>query len=274
MPSVSDVWSALQKRVRSSGAAPLVTYVDLASGERTELSATSLANAAAKIANALRDEFDLEAGARVCLDVPQHWQRAAWCAGVWTARCVVAPGLRSADLVVTTAARADAALEVGATTVVASLHPFGLPVAEPLPPGVDDVTLAVRQQPDAYLFESPVADDPALAVGSDVLTQRSLLEAGREIGERCGLTSGGRLLVPASDAREESVDAWLACLAVPLACESAVVLVAGTATSDSFADGPDTAAPDPDPLASLRSQEHITAELRLSPPSMGGVNGG
>lgn len=265
---MSDAWSALQKRVRASGAAPLVTYVDLATSERTELSATSLANAAAKIANALRDEFELETGARVCLDLPLHWQRSVWCAGVWTAGCLVAPGLQPADLVVTTAPQADLALAAGSPTVVASLHPFGLPVTEQLPPGVDDVTLAVRQQPDAYLFDPPSAQDLALAVGSELLTQRQVLESGRVIGEHCGLEKGGRLLAGWGD--EGAREAWLACLAVPLACEASVVLVTGlqfdapdASGKPGASDGPGVS-DEPDALASLRTQEHITAQLRFS----------
>lgn len=246
---MSDVWSALQKRVRTSGAAPLVTYVDLATTERTELSATSLANAAAKIANALRDEFELETGARVCLDLPLHWQRSVWCAGVWTAGCLVTTGLQPADLVVTTAPRADVALSAGSPTVSVSLHPFGLPVTEALPPGVEDVTLAVRQQPDAYLFDPPSGQDLALATGDDLLTQTKALASARDLGERCGLQHGGRLLATAGEGA--GPEDWLACLAVPLACEASVVLVTG-------------ASDEPGALASLRAQEHITAELRLS----------
>ncbi len=60
---VTDVWSLLQRRRRDGAGAPLVTFVDAATGERTELSAVSLENAAAKIANALRDEYDLGPGA-------------------------------------------------------------------------------------------------------------------------------------------------------------------------------------------------------------------
>ena len=52
---MTDVWSLLQRRRRDGAGGPFVTFVDTLSGERTELSTASLENAAAKIANALRD---------------------------------------------------------------------------------------------------------------------------------------------------------------------------------------------------------------------------
>ena len=44
---------------------PLVTYYDLASGERVELSGVTTANWVAKTANFLIDELDAEVGTRV-----------------------------------------------------------------------------------------------------------------------------------------------------------------------------------------------------------------
>ncbi len=92
--SVSDLWTLLQRRRREGAGAPVVTYVDADAGERTELSAVSLENAAAKIANALRDEYDLGPGATIGLRLPLHWQRSAWCAGAWTAGLPGRAGVR------------------------------------------------------------------------------------------------------------------------------------------------------------------------------------
>ena len=162
---------------------------------------TSIENAGAKIANALRDTFDLDAGAVVGVFMPVHWQRAAWCAGVWTAGCVIALDAdpRSVDLTVAGPLEADALARGGNTDVaVVSLHPFGLPLTDALPPGAQDVTLAVRQQPDAYLFDRP---------------------------------SGGRLL---ADDTLGSIDGWLAVLAIPLAVEASVVLATGAYDLDTL----------------------------------------
>ena len=209
-----------------------MTSIDEATGARTELSATSLENAAAKIANALRDEFDLEAGARVGLLLPLHWQRAAWCAGVWTAGCIVDldADATSVDLFVTTID--DAAGVTGPArrdVAVVSLHPFGLPLSEPLPDGSIDVTLAVRQQPDAYLFEPPSGDLSALTCAGRTMSQQEVLDMARTRAADWGLGTGGRLL--ASD-DIDLIDGWLAAVAVPLVADASVVLARNIADAD------------------------------------------
>lgn len=239
-----DVWTSLQQRARSDAGAPLVTYVDAAAGERTELSAITLANAAAKIGNALREEFDLEPGSTVGLHVPLHWQRTAWLAGAWTAGCLVLPDAVEADVIISGPRQAVDLASAGLGEIgVVSLHPFGLPLTGELPPGAFDVTLAVRQQPDAYLFEPPCPDSVALAVGGRVLDHAALFQRAADLGQAWGLAAGGRLLV---DQQTDSADAWLACLAVPLACRASVVLVAG--------DG-----------AVVADQERVTAHAVASP---------
>lgn len=224
-----DIWTTLQQRIRTAGAQPLVTYVDPAGGERTELSAVSLGNAAAKIANALREEFELEPGDRVVLDLPLHWQRATWCAGAWTASCIVQSSIEDARLVVTTPTRAAGLPSLTVPVVAVSLHPFGLPITETLPDGVDDVTLAVRQQPDAYLFEPPSAASPALQLDGVLLSQAQLLDAGRDLAAQCGLGEGGRLLV----GNQTSVaDQWIGTLPAPLSVGASVVLLGSGSDAD------------------------------------------
>lgn len=224
VPAMTDIWTALQSRRRTGAGAPVVTFVDVTRAERTELSATSLENAAAKIANALRDEFDLSPGALVGLHLPAHWQRSAWCAGAWTAGCVVIPDGTEADLVVCAPQSADRLAGLGIDVCVVSLHPFGLPLTEPLPDGAVDVTIAVRQQPDAYLFDPPSTGSPALRISGETLDHAALLAVARSRGTAWGLAPGGRLL---ADDAVSGADAWLAALAVPLACDASVVLVHG-----------------------------------------------
>ena len=227
---MSDIWARLQSRKRSGPGLPLVTFVDAARDERVELSATSLENAAAKIANALRDEYELVPGDTVALDLPVHWQRSAWCAGIWTAGCTLATGGVAADsgagLYVTSADRAATFVGHGHEPIaVVSLHPFGLPVTASLPPQAHDATLVVRLQPDAYLFEPPSGSLPAWRhAGYDVLDQEEVLRVAGERAEQWGVAEGGRLL---ADAGLDETDAWLAALAVPLAAGCSVVLATG-----------------------------------------------
>ena len=241
-----DTWSMLQARRRTSPGLPLVTYLDTTRGERTELSATSVENAAAKVANALRDEFELEPGAVVALHLPFHWQRSVWCAGIWTAGCIVAvdgdPG--GADLIV--AGPAEAGTLTGRTSgdiAVVSLHPLGLPTTGALPVGAFDVTLAVRQQPDGYLFEPPTAHRPALRLGSGaMLTGVEVGELALQRAAQWLLAPAGRLLV---DDSVDVLDGWLAALAIPLHADASVLMVRGS-----------------DQLDRVREQERITAWAR------------
>ena len=208
-----------------------------ADASRVELSTTSVENAAAKIANAITDEFGLDGGARIELRLPTHWQRVTWLAGTWTAGCVAVPtepadaSRPDVDLTVTTADALTGRAPAGPTVVV-SLHPLGLPTAQRLPAGVEDVTIAVRTQPDAFLGAPPAAADAALLLGADVLDQEQVLALAASRATSWGLAPGGRLLVaPGGD----PVDAWLAALAVPLAIEASVVLVDGDHDLDRIA---------------------------------------
>lgn len=221
---MADIWTLLQRRLRSQPAAPLVTWVDGAS--RVELSATTLANAATKIANGLRDELDLQPGARVGLDLGAHWQCSTWCAGIWVAGCVVDTAtatkddLGAVDLQVVGAGRAGAVTAAGQVGVL-SLHPLGLPDRGALPSGALDLSRLIPAQPDQLLFQPATGSAPCYRSDHRVATQDELLQVAAELAGDWGLQAGGRLLAPA-DLDPERL--WLACLAVPLVAGAAVVL--------------------------------------------------
>ena len=217
LPAIQlQAWAALSARRSRRGTEPLVTYVDARSSstERTELSVASVENSVAKIANALRDEFDIEPGAAIGLHLPWHWQRSLWwggCASVG-ARVVPYGHPDEVELVACTLADIDALTPaVGSSEIlVVSMHPLGLPITDPLPAGFIDATDVVRAQPDAFL-----PDLPATATPVQVPAQ----EAG---------LSGQRVLVarqvppPALDA----ADSWAWPLAISLATDGSVVMVA------------------------------------------------
>jgi uncharacterized protein (TIGR03089 family) len=224
MQLISD---RLRRRTASAGADPLVTYYDLGTGERTELSAVTVTNWVHKTCNLLVDEYGLDLGDLVLLDVarthPAHWvtvclELACWSLGVTVAvdREDVADG--SVRLVVagplyTTAA--EHAAELGADLLACSLHPFGLPFAERLPDGVADFSLEVRGQPDQYAAAAVPGEELAwrsaeavrtqteLAVERES-TQRRLLRpstpwASARDGIVAALTGGGSVVVAVGD---------------------------------------------------------------------------
>lgn len=207
----TDVRSALVER--ADPAQPFVTF--LGEDGRVELSGASVANAAAKIANALANEFDLEPGATVGVHLPWHWQRVVWLLGVWSAGCSAVPGGgEECDLLV---AGPQEATGLPGEVQVVSTHPFGMPfdaaAAAQFPPGVEDVTLAVRAQPDRQLYVADHSDRIAL----DGLTQAQLLDQGRTFA--CGRSTVRRLGV------RQGHDQWWLPAVWPLVTEGSVVLI-------------------------------------------------
>ena len=136
-----DLLAAL---VRRDPGRPLITFYDDATGERTELSVTTYANWVAKTANLLVDEYLLEEGDTLLIDLPAHWlvpvfAGAAWLAGI----AVTTDPAQSAHLVVT---GPDPETHIGrdVPTLATALLPFAVRYPGPLSDGVDDYGLGLR----------------------------------------------------------------------------------------------------------------------------------
>ncbi|HMR48946.1 MAG TPA: TIGR03089 family protein [Arachnia sp.] len=153
---------ALQARVRTHGAGPLITHYDLAAGSRIELSAVTFANWVCKTAN-LIDDLGVEPGSTLDLGLaesdPGHWVTLVWIAAAWQRGCGVVAGVTGeADLAVV----GPADERRGPDTVACSLHPLGLGFAT-APAGCLDYA-EVFSQPD--LFDGVPADPGAPAFGA------------------------------------------------------------------------------------------------------------
>jgi len=134
--------------LRADPARPRITHYDDAAGSRVELSGATLANWAAKTANWLRDELDIQPGDPVAVLLPPHWQTAGVLLGAWWCGATV----------VTSAAGAAVALcgvdqinEVaGSDELVAlGLDALGMGISV-LPPGVRDFASEVRVHGDTF----------------------------------------------------------------------------------------------------------------------------
>ncbi len=68
---------------------PLLTYLDDATGERVDLTATELGSWAARAAGLLREGCGLGVGDRAAVLLPAHWQTAAVLLGAWSAGVAV-----------------------------------------------------------------------------------------------------------------------------------------------------------------------------------------
>lgn len=223
----------LRRRLRDRGSAPLVTYYDLGSGERTELSGVTFGNWVDKTSNLLVDELMLETGDRIELTVaqthPGHWVTLVWELAAWQLGATVTIGHQpSARLVV--CGPDWSAYEGVADLVACSLHPLGLGFAQPLPAGVVDYSLEVRAQPDSYA----AAPQSGLALAwfdpQRQLTQADLVAAAPGPAQR-------RLIRP--------TDPWsTACSALlqPLLTGGSAVIVVGD---------------DPDQLQRITEQEQV-----------------
>jgi uncharacterized protein (TIGR03089 family) len=219
----------LAARVRDAGPAPLVTFYDDVSAERTELSATTLANWVAKTANLLADEFDVGPGSTVALALPVHWQTAAVLLGVWSCGAAVLDTagedddrFASADVVLAAADRLPPLEEQELPELMGlSLHPLGLGMAGYVGPA-RDFALEVRAHGDVFTALQPIDPTaPGLVIGGLELTLAGLVDTAAELAERLGLVAGDRVLVDERTATEAGPVAWLL---APLAAGASLVL--------------------------------------------------
>jgi uncharacterized protein (TIGR03089 family) len=224
------VAAALAARLRADSASPMVTFYDDATGERVELSATTLDNWVAKTANLLVDTLGLVPGDRVGVDLPTHWLAvvillAAWSAGMDV--LVATDGDEKADqddeladeladevagdirAVFAAEARLGGALALGADEVVAlSLRPLGARMAHPVA-GVLDFAAEVPTHGDRFVAPRPPAG------------QTDLLARAAAAASAGGVRATDRLLATGGPASAEGL---LAGVLVPLLSGASVVL--------------------------------------------------
>ncbi len=207
---------------------PLVTYYDVATGERVELSAVTCANWVAQTANFLVDELDAGPGTRVRIGLPTHWLRAVWLLSAWQVGAVVTD--HEADIAVV-----GPDLDADEPQRVASaLLPFGVRFPQ-APEGFVDLGVEIPAQPDIFVaFDPPSADDLAVDLPSLRATHAELAAIAPD--ER-------RLVVPGGDVVRDATLLTAACLG-----SGSLVLV-----RDSSAESED-----PDALARIAVQEHAT----------------
>ncbi|MGY2004898.1 TIGR03089 family protein [Blastococcus sp. SYSU DS1024] len=220
--------------LRRNAAAPLITYYDDATGERVELSGTTLANWVAKTANLLQDEFDVTAGSRVAVALPVHWQTAAALLAVWSCGAAVSDtaveddgGMADVDVVLAAQDRLAALEEQEVPELLGlSLHPLGMGMRG-YAGQARDFALEVRACGDVFSpWERPDPRAPGLALGALELDLGGLVTTARELAGRLALTDGDRVLVDARAAEEAGPVAWLL---APLSAGASLVLVRGAA---------------------------------------------
>jgi uncharacterized protein (TIGR03089 family) len=192
---VTSIAERLDARIRSgSGGEPLITYYELSSDERTELSATTFGNWVAKTANLLRDECDVEPGTTVAVLLPAHWQTAAALCAIWWCGAEAVADPAGADVALAAEDTLDAA--AGAGLVVGfSLDAFGRGLGDALPSGAVDYATEVRLQGDHFDPLTPVPDDAPALAGTDVA---GVVAGARARAAELGLGADDRVLSTAA----------------------------------------------------------------------------
>jgi uncharacterized protein (TIGR03089 family) len=221
---VTTFAEVLDRRRRTDPGQPLVTYYDLTSGERVELSVTTYANWVAKSASLLADEHGLERGQSLSVDLPTHWLGPVFLGAAWILGLVVTDS-DEPDAVVCGPAGLErwASYAARVPVLACSLLPLGGRFADPLPADVHDVGVEVWSQPDAFTpWEPPRSEDPAVAWAGTGLSQAGLWSPAAADPSH---TDGGRLLSTANPASPSG----LAAFTEPLGGGGSLVLVSGHA---------------------------------------------
>ena len=182
MPSVS----LTEHLLRGAPAQPLITHYDDADDTRVELSVATMRNWAAKTANWLVDELDVEPGDRVAVLLPAHWQTAAVFLGAWWCGAeVVTAGEAKVAFI-----PPDATAPEAAVTAIASLDPMGRDLRGNVPDGTLDYIGDARLFGDDYLG-GPVPGDTPCFLGSTV---DEIIEKALSHAETLGIEQGSRVL--------------------------------------------------------------------------------
>ncbi|CRK59751.1 FIG00820217: hypothetical protein [Alloactinosynnema sp. L-07] len=205
----------LLRPLRAHSAKPLITHYDDTAGTRVELSVATVANWAAKTANWLVEEHDVEPGTPVSVRLPAHWQTAGILLGAWWCGAHVT----DEDPVVTFAV--PGADGDGAVASV-SLDPMGRDLGGSTG-GLVDFVGEARMFGDDFFGATVDGSTPALA-GSTV---DEVVAAARALGENYG--AGARVL----STREWTVpDGVLAAVVAPLAVGGSIVQVSNPSRLD------------------------------------------
>jgi uncharacterized protein (TIGR03089 family) len=216
--TIAQVFAAA---VRHDPTHPLLTWYDDATGDRTELSGTTLDNWVAKTANLLVDGAGLGAGDTVAVLLPPHWQSAAILLGSWVAGLAVDPGPepQPVEALFTTADRAEAVSGWHAGERYATgLLPMAMPLRQ-VPSGFVDYVVEVRTGGDRFMpYHQVVGNDRAIA-GPVEMSHATACEQAVARAAELGIGPGDRVLLDAAG-HADPLD-WLL---APLAVGASVVL--------------------------------------------------
>jgi len=150
-----------QELTAAAPAAPWVTYHDLQTGGRVELSRATFANWVAKAAGLLEEEYDVATGDRVVVKLDLHWLLPVWCFAVWSLGASVAtePSASERDIVITDQPEPDMR---GTVNLASPTDLWGTPLGDGTPVGTEDAVGLLRGYPDERFGSVPEPQSVAL----------------------------------------------------------------------------------------------------------------
>lgn len=236
-----SIGALLADATRRLGHAPLLTYYDDTTGERTELSYATFDNWVSKTANFFVEEFDAAPATRMALGAAESWLGAVAVVAAWRIGAVVVAGHDDrADIVVAAEADADTWADVdwvrSHPRLVVVGSGFGGRVTVDLP------GLSLGEEALAFADDYDDPDVTAAAVAVDLdsrMTHGEVIDVAA-----ANAVAGVRLL---SAARLDTVQAVIDTLALPLVAGGSVVWCPRSAGSE---------------LSSRATTEQATSEVR------------
>jgi uncharacterized protein (TIGR03089 family) len=183
-----SVTEKLFRPLLSQPARPLITYYDDAAGTRVELSRVTVANWAAKTANWLRDEWDVEPGTPVAVTLPAHWQTVGVLLGAWWCGAQVTDETAGAQVAFVPP---GGAAPGAATVAVVALDPLGRGLTQPPADGALDYLNESRVFGDSFDPYQPV---PGTAKALCESTVDDLVAAAHDRATTLGINAQSRLL--------------------------------------------------------------------------------
>lgn len=226
--------------LRSTPGSPWVTWYDIATSARIELSSTTMANWVAKAGGLLAEEFDVAAGDEVAVELPLHWQLHVWVWAAWSLGAVVVPAGTSGGspaVVVAGPGWTAGAAGPAAPVLACPTDAFALPLRDRTPPGALDAMAEVPGYPDHFPTPLPAPTAPALLLPGALLLDGAAVTARAAALAPDGV---GPLMVTGSP---DGADALLAAVLAPAATDGTAVLVSGE--------------PSPSDLARIEAAERV-----------------
>jgi len=232
-PTHVTIAESLRALSVADSSAPLVTFYDLGSGARAELSRATFDNAVAKAANLLTTDLDAQPGDTITLALPLHWQTAVWivaCASVGAVASMCPDGALGSpsDTAAIVGPASVAVIEAGGSpiteTFAVSLHSLGMPFAAPLPAGVLDAAVEVRAHGDRFAGAHISGHTPAVFVAGVSYSHDEISALATDFAREIGLAEGQRLL---TRLEPSSLRGFLALLPGAVARGGSVVMIAG-----------------------------------------------